>query len=166
MAHDLNEYNAPVIYFYFLCITGTYLITEIGVCGFYMVIQIFILNLYHVQGVPPLPRCFMIIGKPRKDIGTEQDQNRDDTKCNPDIGDHEDPPECSFTEVKHQDQLPSRRGESKSIQNSSIMLDLKSAKEARTRIARLCDKFCFVVFVIFHLLFIATVLGKVLKADG
>ena len=145
-------------------ITGTYITTEIGVCGFSVVIQTIILSIYHAQWIGPVLRCLMAVEKHLGGIGISHVRQSGEPECIQTIHDQEHDQESTRPEMKNHKRRSTLREKRGSKAENSNDVTFESVKQTSQRIARMCDKFCFVLFLVFHVLFIVTVVAILLGA--
>ena len=129
-------------YFMSFHIAVLYIITEIVVCAFSVMIQIIVMKVYHAQGVRPVPDCLMAVARLQKDTKV-------DNVC----------------ERHNQDVIDGGHSEHKSQSSAQCQMASGSFKEDWQHIAKTCDNICFVLFLGFHVIFIVTVVVMLLKED-
>ena len=147
---------------YMVChISGRYIAIEIGVCAFTVVIQVIILHMHHGQGIGSISCCLMAIGNCRRGDETNLITETGATEHNKNRKDRD----CSESDVTLQEQPSAHDNEHDSKDDRFDVVPAESANGDNQDIAIICDKFCFVLFLLFHVLIIITVALIVAKTD-
>ena len=148
-------------------ITAIYIIVEICACALSVVIQILIIKMYYYQGIRPVPAWLVAITKCHKDNAINPITAEDDFEFKQDAQDQENAsnPSHDGNDVDRSKELSNHQGTRESRRDASSNMKKEFNQDDWQHIARVCDNFCFALFLIFHSVFIVAVIFTLLKED-
>ena len=148
-------------------ITAIYITVEICACVLSVVIQILIVKIYYYQGIRPAPAWLVAITKCHKDNAINRITADDVFDFKQDAQDQENVPNPSHNgnDVDRSKELSNDQGTRESRRDVSSDLKKELNHDDWQNIARVCDTSCFVLFLIFHSVFIVAVIFALLKED-
>ena len=149
----------------FVCyIAAMYITSDICICAFSVGMQLIIVNMYHADGIRPVPGWLMTIAKCHTGKGADVGVGQDDVKCNEEENGEEGPSNNSQTpnDEKHRIRLhtPDAKREKDGVPSDVVLQFIKNDWK---RVARGCDSLCFSLFLIFHAMFTVAVIFALLK---